>query len=75
MENDTPKGRDFGWALFHLYEGSQVKRVGWDGSYIQLVVDGVNYRPCIEFTKGQGYAAWDPKQEDILAEDWVIYGE
>ena len=54
-------------ALTNLKKGEKLRRPDWGTGFI------IMYRPGIVFITPKGlYQAWQPTQEDILAEDWQV---
>jgi hypothetical protein len=73
---------NFSEALVLVKQGMEVKRAGWDGSYLMMGVDPLTGKSRVMAAPMEGtpWSAWDPilyvpQGEDFLAEDWVVMGE
>lgn len=68
-----PEQFDFSTALYRLKSGSRVRRCGWNGKGMSLVlvVATPQVAPYVAIlaTDGRLYP-WNPSQQDLLAEDW-----
>lgn len=80
---------EIGLAMELLQEGFRVRRSSWpenewlkyDDNIPSKVIypapegcDGlVQHEPCI-YLIGQTVRPWEPRQADVLAEDWVVLG-
>ena len=76
----------FGWAIDRLKEGKRVRRVGWNGKGMFLMLcipDGrytlqstgktYNRRPYIYMKDAQDtLVPWAASQTDVLEEDWEL---
>jgi hypothetical protein len=79
---------DFGWALYRLRSGERVRRSGWNGKGMWLILVAVNdwsvseafvdgepheLLPWIGMkTADEKFVPWLASQTDMLAEDWEI---
>ena len=77
--------RDIGWAVKQMHHGDQVRRAGWNGKGMLLVLvknwgwgdialcPGGDNLPFIMMQTAQGdFVPWLCSQTDILALDWEI---
>jgi len=76
---DTPNGRDFGWALYHLRRGQKVQRLCWrrEAKFVSLLPFDIDkaQAPVLCVTVHGQQVPWVSSVFDLLAEDWVIHGE
>jgi len=79
---------NFGQAIEALKQGFRVRRIGWNGKGMYLVLvqqsvsmkpgsDPVRYEPAISMYTAQGkhQIGWLASQADMLGEDWEILPE
>lgn len=69
---------DFGIALEYIKKGIKVCRRGWNGRgmFVQCQVPDTwskMSQPYIYITNGKKLSPWTPSQEDIFANDWMVY--
>lgn len=71
-------GMDFGMALVELKAGRKVRRAGWDGKGMWLVLQVSDSHskmslPYIYMSTAQGdLVPWVASQPDMLFEDWEV---
>lgn len=81
-----PQVQDIGWAVIQLNNGARVRRSGWNGRGMWLVLVPVGAAPIINKFSG-GYPTdeyvamktaddhlvpWLCSQRDLLATDWEV---
>ncbi len=60
---------NFSSALKYLREGERLSRLYWpSGQWVTLFEN-----ECILLHARKSWGTWKPKQDDILAIDWVLY--
>lgn len=70
------KSMDFCEAVYQLRFGHKVRREGWPKEqwlkYYAIPAEGDNVSRGIYMCWSSDKLFWDPKQEDITAEDWLM---
>jgi|TARA_R110000824_G_scaffold23218_1_gene83592 hypothetical protein len=68
----------FSWALEYLKDGEYVARSSWKNKY--LMMHNLSIVQCIDFNNNDDNniydeydLSWNSGQNDILANDWIIY--
>jgi hypothetical protein len=70
---------DIGWAVYQLWQGFRIYRLGWNGKnmYLQLQVPDEQSKMTLPYvymcTAQGGFVPWLCSQTDLLATDWERY--
>lgn len=78
VQKSGDDGISFGGALNQLKTGKRLTRKGWNGKgqYIYYVEKDGNARSYIAISMADGkVVSWVASQTDLLADDWIVYGE
>lgn len=66
---------DIGWAVKQMWNGSRVRRAGWDGKGMWIAIRGAeppaNMLPFVYMRTAQAqFVPWTCSQSDLLSIDW-----
>lgn len=73
--------RDFATALRYIKDGWKAQRAGWNGKDMWIALQMPDEfskmrRPYIYMCPADGQLVpWVASQSDLLAEDWIIFGQ
>ena len=86
MKEDLMETKDFGWAIRMMKAGVRVRRAGWNGKGMWIVLilpgnamhtsaaGGFNMQPCIGMKTADDkmQPGWLASQADMLGTDWEV---
>jgi hypothetical protein len=77
MPDEIPASFDFAEALTRVKAGQHVTRLCWQGyrdrRHLDIWLDGIK-RPHLIVRQWHGHwTYWEMKNDDVVAEDWVVW--